>query len=396
MRDSAETVVNRVLEPGEKILWTGRPHVETALDQHAQRRRRGRLLAIGIFILAAPWLLSRTVFPSLSAVFEEVGLEPRFVVPIVVVLALIILPRMFKVDPKSRLHRYFNSLTYAITTERLLILEADKVYDAYTPEQVRSPRIRERAPGYSDVNFDERDRHRADGTISKDDVLRERRHAGFKSLPNAQEMKQRIDDWLQDHHTQAAREVADFVPAASKKSKLDQPKGGIRIVERSLGLELSAPEEWEVQVRAKKKPQGKIFIDKENWHALGEPESWNLVRIEGPSKCRVEIEIFETPPTVTFEKLANSRLADSISGPVIDKDSDCEINGLRGFSVTRRNDLEVNQQYNEVGIAAVVAPERHTVLHDGKRQVYVISTWPEDSEDLQRAVDTVVESIEVG
>lgn len=354
-------------------------------------------MGIGALLLAGPWLLSRTVFPSLSEVFAQLSLEPRFVVPIVVVLAVMILPKMFKVDPKSRLDRYFNSLTYAITTDRLLILEGNKIYDAYTPEQARQPIIRDRVPGYSDVLLEQRSRSGIDGTSSKsrDPVFRERRHAGFKALPNAQEIKQRIEDWIQDYHQQAAREVSDFVKATPEQKTTDEPRGGTRIVNQTLGLELSTPGEWKVQVRTKKKPQGKIFLDKEQWQEPGRDNSWNLVRIEGPSRCRIEVEVFETEPTVTFEKLATNKLADSMAGPVVDSESDYTINGLRGFTVTRRNDTILDRQAEGAGAAAIVAPERHTVLHDGRRQIYVISSWPEDSEDLKRAVDTVVESIEV-
>jgi hypothetical protein len=158
---------------------------------------------------------------------------------------------------------------------------------------------------------------------------------------------------------------------------------------------MDAPEAWQVQVRQKKKPQGKMFIDRETWQEIGSGDAWNVVKITGPSHCRIEVEVFKTSPTVTFDKLANSKLADSVSGKVVDSRPDLEINSLRGFSVTRRNDLQVDPETGRAGIAAVVAPERHTVLHDGQRQIYIISTWPEDSEDLQRAVDAVVESVKI-
>jgi len=376
------------------MLWSGRPHIEVALEKHANRLRNGAIVGIGGLLLLIFWY-SRQGLPNPIETLKSMPLEPKFLIPLVVVILVMTVPKMLTVDPKSRMDKYFNSLTYAITTERLLILEGNKVVDSYTPEQARQPVIRERAPGYSDVNFDERDITRSDGKHFKDFVLRERRRAGFKALPNAPEMKQRIEDWIQTHHQQAARQVADFVETAPAGRQEEPPKGGSRITNPALGLTLDAPEEWKVQVRTKKKPQGKIFIDKENWSELGEAESWNLVRIEGPSHCRIEVEVFHTPPTVTFEKLAQSKMADSIAGPVIASESDCEINGLRGFSVARRNDLQENKQYQQVGIAAVVAPERHTVLQDGRRQVYIISTWPEDSADLKRAVDTVVESIEL-
>lgn len=43
--------------------------------------------------------------------------------------------------------------------------------------------------------------------------------------------------------------------------------------------------------------------------------------------------------------------------------------------------------------AAMVAPERWPALHDGRRQVYLLSSWPENSPQLERAVEGVVKSI---
>ena len=397
MPEPAEQVVSRVLEPGEKILWSGRPNVEVSLDQHAKRRSRRRIVGIGATVLVVLWIArERLGFSRLADMVPVLSDNPKLALPLAVILVVIALIYIFKLDNVSRLDRYFHSLAYAITDRRLLILENSKLKESYTPEQVRQPIVRERGPGYADVIFDKRSQHSGvDDTTSEDPVFRERRHVGFKALPNAQEMKQRIEDWIQNHHNRAADEVVDFVESAPARSAAAAPKGGIQIANRTLGLTLVAPEEWQVQVRAKKKPQGKIFLDRENWNQLGESDTWNLVKIEGPSRCRIEIEVFETAPTMTFEKLANNKLSDSIAGPVIESEAHCEINQLRGFFVTRRNDLQMNQQTNEAGVAAVVAPERHTVLHDGRRQIYVISTWPEDSVDLKRAVDAVVESIEV-
>jgi hypothetical protein len=40
----------------------------------------------------------------------------------------------------------------------------------------------------------------------------------------------------------------------------------------------------------------------------------------------------------------------------------------------------------------VVTLERETVLHDGRRQVWIKSTWPESSEALGHVVDRIVRS----
>ena len=396
MQENAENVVSRVLEPGEKSLWAGRPHVDPAMEHRSQVRRRNKLIILPVAALAIFWITDSLPVSSPSAIMENLPFEPKFLWVIAAPFLLIIAARLFKVDDTSRLDRYLRSLTYAITDRRLLILEGDKIYSEYTPEKARKPFLRDRAPGYSDVIFDDRStRSQLDNTESRDPVYRERRRVGFKALPDAKEVQQRIIDWIKGYQEEAAQEVADFVEAAPSRQRSERLQGAQHIENRVIGLELDAPEEWQVQVRQKKKPQGKMFIDKEVWQEPSTASAWNFIRVEGPSHCKIEVEVFETAPTVTFDKLANSKLADSIAGKVIDSQSDCEINGLRGFFVTRRNDIQVDSRDGGAGIAAVVAPERHTVLHDGKRQIYVISTWPEKSEDLQRAVDAVVESIQI-
>ena len=395
MQKSAETVVSRVLEPGEEILWTGRPNVDPAMAHHAQKRRRNKLFILVIAAVAVVWITRSLPVSGPLEILENLPFDRKFLWVIAAPFLLIAAAKAFKLDNESRLDRYLRSVTYAITDKRLLILEGDKVYSAYTPEEARSPFLRDRAPGYSDVIFDDQSTRRVDNTESRDPVFIERRRVGFKALRHAEEVRQRIIDWIDSYQQDAAYQVAEFVRPTRARRGADSAKGARRIENATLGLSMNAPEAWQVHVRRKKKPQGKMFIDKEFWKEATTTEPWNFVKIEGPSRCRIEVEVFETTSTTTFDKLANSKLADSVAGKVIDSQPDCEINGVRGFSVTRRNDLQVDPQTGRAGIAAVVAPERHTVLHDGKRQIYIISSWPEDSEDLQRAVDTVVESIEV-
>ena len=56
MQEAAETVVSRVLEPGEKILWAGRPHVDPAMEHQSKVSRRNKLLILPIAALAIFWI----------------------------------------------------------------------------------------------------------------------------------------------------------------------------------------------------------------------------------------------------------------------------------------------------------------------------------------------------
>jgi hypothetical protein len=396
MKDTVEERLARVLEPDEKVIWTGRPNVDTVVDAWASRRKRAGVVIIVVIAVAGLWGLSQRLGGSIPDLLDAIGpviRDPENLVALAVPILLVTMIYVFKLDNRSSLNRYLHSLGYAITNRRLLVLEGDKLKESYPPERLRMPRVDQRAPGYADVIFGKRrsgSRPSAGGPVA-----RERRHVGFKALPNAREIMHLIDQWLSDYLKQGAEDVAEFVEVA-ERARLRDPSSAIqRIRFPEIGLELAAPAQWTVRVRWKKKPQGKFFLDREDWRELSAADRWNVVEIEGPRPCKLEIEAFATEPTVTFEELAQSKLASSTLGPVVDADAELEINGLRGFCVTHRSERRMDPATNESFLAAIVAPLRFTVLHDGRHQVFVTASWPENSSVLQRAVDAVVESIRI-
>ena len=122
MRESAENVVSRVLEPGENILWAGRPHVDPAMDHRAQQRRRRRLITFPIAAAVVIWMTGSLPVSSPLEIMENLPFEPKFLWVLAAPILLILALRIFKLDDTSRLGRHLRSLTYAITNKRLLIL----------------------------------------------------------------------------------------------------------------------------------------------------------------------------------------------------------------------------------------------------------------------------------
>lgn len=382
MTDTAQISIAKFLEPGEQVVWTGRPQVEIAVAGHRRYGPLVKFAGIALMLILIYWLVpeSRKLTAQLQAVETETLLA---IVGIFVVVTI-----LTTFGPAMQLKRYFRRLSYAITDRRLLILEGDRIADSYTPERVSTPVLKERRGGREDVVFG----RRSSTTEGRRSVVnREREEVGFKALSNAREVEAMIEKWLEGSLRKAEEEVAVDIATPSSESEVSSNLR--RLENRKAGLALEVPAAWSTRVRHKKKPVGSFFFDREDWQSPEAAQDWNTVLVEGPAKCKIELEIFETAPTLTFESLNASKMADAFAGEVVDSDPDIAINGIRGFSVTRRRELAVDPETNTAGLAAIVAPERRTVLHDGRRQVYVLSSWPEESPELECAVDAVVKSI---
>lgn len=390
-----ESAISVLVDPGELILWTGRPDTRIMIGRE-RVRWRVRIVLVPAALAGIAWLASRMA-PAGTLAFPQLLplLESRVLVFAVLVLIGLHILSLFML---RRFQRYVSSLAYAITDRRLLVAEGDRIVDAYAPEQLSQVHVRRRSRGFGDVIFGRRTAMHTGGR-RLDRVQRERERVGFKALADPDAVQARIEEWLAGHQRHAESESAAFIHDLRKAPDGDdadrhavRPDGAVRpIFHPALGLRVEFPSSWRVRVRAKKKPHGRVFLDRERWQEPADPGDWNLVLGEGPLRCAVEVEVFETEPTVTFEDLSTSRLA-AMGGSVTDAQPAVEINALSGFSVTRRRDVQVS----EVGVAtlaATVIRERLIVLQDSRRQVCVRATWPEDSEDLAHAVDAVVRSI---
>lgn len=338
--------------------------------------------------------------PSGAGVLEtlEVVLAQSPMLPMIlgVMLLLPFVLRIVKLDGRSRYRRYFERSTYAITDRRVLVIEKDDV-QSFEPQTLDRPRLVERAPGYGDVLFArQRLSTDSDGRPSRDPVARERAKVGFKALPDAEAVLARLERWIAGELEESAAEVSDFVAARQQPAEgLARRDGTATLRQPAVGLSIDHPEEWSVRVRKKKKPFGKTFFDREKWLDPDESDDWNYARIEGPSGCVVDVEVFETPPTASYETMVESRLA-SMAGELVDSDPAYEQHGLRGFRLTRRSDVQANQVTGTAGAASLVTPFRTTILHDGRHQLTLISKWPERSSELAVAVDLVVRSARLG
>jgi hypothetical protein len=394
MADHSEATIESCLRPGERLIWSGRPDHEAGLPTRKKNPWIRPAIYLALIMAAAWYVTNELPGDTLERMLGGLKLNSSLIFGIAgVVFVMFVLPstlRAFKLDSRSRLDRYFLSLQYAITNQRLIIMQGGTI-ESYGPEDLTQLKIRDRGDGRQDVEF--QNRTSSDSATQdpiKDPVGWEQRHAGFKMLPDAVAVKQRIEQWIEERFDEVSEAAEDFTSGDTKSAgAFSNPR---------LGLVFSAPEGWDIQVRKKAQPFGAKFYDKMNWHAIGATDDWNLVRMEGPMDCCVEFELFETDkPLVSYKTMTKSFWVKAMAGKPIDSDPEYQLNGMNGFRLTYRDDLQMDkhEKGKAAGIAAVARMSRKYMLHDGQRQLYIETRWPEGSEELGEVVDKIVHSIVV-
>jgi hypothetical protein len=188
--DDARARLSRVLQPGEEILWAGRPHLPS-LSSEAERIRVARspiasvaitpvLMAAGV----AGLLLWQGMDPAALADRILVWLQNGAWLVVLIALGLVggaILLRRLGLDDAGGFLRWAERQAYAITDRRLLILDGERIAHAFAPEQLGTLRLRERGGGYGDVEFKELPVRTAHGTGGDSKLQRDRRRVAFKA-----------------------------------------------------------------------------------------------------------------------------------------------------------------------------------------------------------------------
>ena len=385
-------MVRDVLEPGEELLWYGGPDIEAGAEGGRRGGAAGFLVVLA-GVVGLTYYQTNRMGMSVGETFRLIlANNPMALYGLAAVFALLIAARVFGFDSRGRLRRHFAKHAYGLTDRRVIVVEGKSV-TSFRGDQLDQPRVVERANGYDDVIFGTRRVGAGTDGRTRDPIRLEQRTIGFKAIPNAEEIRGRLVEWIEGEIAESAESVTDFVESQAEGTSIGfAAKAGTNTVRHAgSGMTIDYPDEWSVQVRKKKKPFGKTFLDSEKWKELHESHDWTLIRLEGPLGCTVDAEVFETPPTAEYDSMVNSRLA-SLMGEVIDSDPMYEQNGLRGFTVARRSPVQANAATGTAGIASVVTPFRYTVLHDGRYQITLISKWPENSPELSAAVDLVVRS----
>lgn len=350
MTDPVEQLIAGVLAPDERLIWAGRPDVEALVAHRA-----------GV------------TESTLTSILRG--------------------PRSGQLLPVPQLRPWADSLTYAITDRRLLILEGNVITDAYTPEFILlrdAPRLLSRGPDHGDVVFESsigghdifpHAPHPEQITTSFDRVInRERGMKAFKALADAETVRQLVEDWLRGRRDELQQSLSRFIGRTSD----DDASACQCIRNRIPGLTIVLPSGLDIRVRKRAYPSGTLAAEEENWHGLDEADDWNMLEARAKLDFHVELELMETPqPTLTAERLRGGFLTRLVAGKLLAVREDMRRGSFRGFSVTR------------LAKSPMKSVLRQTALYDGRRQLYVQCRWAERVAIGDQACDAIIDSLQM-
>ena len=399
---TAHALVSRVVEPGEEILWTGRPHLPT-LTGEAERIRVGRSpvasIAATLVLMAAGvvgFLLWQGMDPA--AVGDRIlsWLQGGAWVVVLLTLGLVGAAtglRRMGFDDAGAFIRWAQRQTYAITDRRLLILDGERIAHAFAPAQLGAIRLRDRAEGYGDVEFKELPQRTNRGPGDYRNLKRDRRRIAFKALPDAHAVRARIEDWRRDHLQRTERSAAAFLDARTGRGSARAAGAGAERLVRNdaYGLQIRLPADWTVKVRRRRKPYGMFALELERWSAPEERDDWNVLRVDGPYHSAVELHLDAVPRLVkTYEESLRSSLPRMLGGELVDSEPQVRWGRFTGYSITRR----FVGAGSDAGQKQPVLMRERT-LHDGSMQLVSAMTWPEGSAPLRAVTAEISDGITV-
>lgn len=406
---SPDSQLTRCLEDDEKLIWAGRPDTRAFLSG-LYRTRFGintallgnplpRLIIMSLFIgVAIALLISWMVESGIVMVMNFSQVNPVYLGPIIALFTFAALRKSSAVKAESwngRERDYVESLTYGITSQRLLILRDGVIEEEFTVTEVKPKLIdRKNAPGFGDIIWGGRTWGHGGGTTRRNpsafDI--ELNRVGFKALYEAEAVLQKIESWRKTHLQDVAQESQAFLDNKKQTSTVEEPR---KITNTTLGFSFKYPQNWSVQVRKRRLAFGKWGIEKEAvWSDEDELPKWNVARVESELGTYVEIQVHKTEPINTFESLVNSNVGVSGVSELIDKNPAFEVNGLNGFYVTRQTGGDAIPIVGKM-ISIPVSLTRHHIFHNGQRQFYVESTWPKDAPAEGALCDAIVSTLKV-
>ncbi len=395
-----EQIVGKILEPGEKILWTGVPDMKGLLI----KRHIFELFFVIFFIAAI--IFAYEFYQQYKTEFEEslivvndipfmalqflldLDLTPGRYMMIGVAIVLVTVIVFLKFVP---LKKYFESQTYAITNRRLLVLDGGEVmrYEggetAFKPRDLVNVEIIKRRGGFGDVIFARNSGQYLTKVKSKtkDPLYEAKLSTGFKLQKNPAELLKRIQDWQQDASIKMDKKLAGFLQADFNDSSEKVQK----IENSRIGLKMVAPVEWTVTVKKGNKSFDRSPQARGGWKPLGQSDDWNIVKIYGTRVYQLEVGLFLTNQQTTYKEQAKGR--------IIDSNENYEFAGHKGFMFEVKRDI--NSRFEPAGpiLRGKIFSVKTIVLQEPGREIVIVATYADDTPTCKQVIDRMLESIQI-
>lgn len=198
MSSSSNPDFSAILESDERLVWSGGPNREVMLKTMGKNKKRNYsfLLVLAAFIFVFGFL-NQGQIGGLMAGDPTESLTLESLTPFLLGAVLLVgtLTFIFQVNArKSR--RYVDSLAYAITNRRALIVYGDGKIDSFSPTELKEAKVEERmgAEGYYDIVWGSRGLPSGtDGKAERNPLNWERTRIGFKALRDGPDIMARIE-----------------------------------------------------------------------------------------------------------------------------------------------------------------------------------------------------------
>jgi hypothetical protein len=293
-------------------------------------------------------------------------------------------------------------LAYAVTDKRALVLENGAIVGDYSPQDIDRPveRPRRFSHGYVDLVWGREVRRGSEGSSSSSRRVDRRRieemRIGFKALTEADSasVQEHFKTLREDMLEESAEAARDFTENATN-SLVDAEMS--TFTNTGQGFRISCPASWNAEFRRRKLVFGKWGIESSpDWKP--DPQAvpdWNVVRVSNDAGSSVELQVAETRQLLTLDKMLNGAIARMTGlAEAIDQDANVNINGLPGFSLTRR----IRGTTDLVAEGDIVSDtefhHRQYVLHDSRRQYYIHAIWPADAPRQKETCVAIAETLE--
>ena len=185
-----------ILEPDERLVWSGGPNREVMLSTMGKNKKRNYsfLIVLAAFFFVFGFLNKGHIGGLMTGSPTE-SLTPFLIGAVLLVGTLTLI---FQLNARKS-KRYVDSLAYAVTNRRVLIVYGDGKIDSFSPAQLKEAKVEERvgAEGYYDIVWGGRGLPRGtDGKAQRNPLNWERTRIGFKALRDGPDVMARIERLL--------------------------------------------------------------------------------------------------------------------------------------------------------------------------------------------------------